>query len=190
MSTRKTEVFESIKTSGLIFQNTTVSQKDSTIQTVTYPPKDSIMTVTDTNGTTGFTSLITADSLTIRNDLVATSASISSINVTTAAFNTLYSDTLTVKSANILGDNTTGYINASAIKLTDPASGTICTLDVSASSLRWTTPSGATDVLGWKTALTPTTNIPLLPPTATVGQVTTTLNQLLTVFKTKGIFIL
>jgi hypothetical protein len=39
-------------------------------------------------------------------------------------------------------------------------------------------------------ALTPTTTIPLLPPTATVAQVTTTLNQLLNVFKTKGIFIL
>lgn len=191
MSISKTEVFDRITTKGFIYENPSTATYDNST-TGKYPSQNSVLTIVDSVGTAEFSRVINTNSVTLSSQLTATNGSFNTLNAGVGTFNELIvTSPLTVSNATVLGDATTGNIQAGRILLVDPVTSATSKLEVSGSSLRFTDSSNnAVDLLGWSSKLAQNTSIALLDPaTATDSDIATTLNTLLNVFRTQGVFI-
>jgi len=172
MSNRN-EVFESIKISGLTFENP-VSETFDTLTAGQYPSQNSVLMITDTKGTAKFSRNIDVDTITVQN-VTADAGSFIDLSATTATFSNLTVSRMTVGSV-----TSSGSIQTSQLKL---GSGTLA-INTTGTPL-WNGQS----LVAWQPLLAPTTTIPLLAPTATAAEIASTVNTLLTVLKNKGIVI-
>jgi len=191
MTTRKTEIFDNIKTQGFIF-TTPINSTDTNIAGI-YPDPNSIFQIVDSQGSAEFRPDITCDSATV-GSLISDSGTITTLTAGVGTFDTLITTSPITTTANLVaaGDgNTSGSVRAKRIQLRDHVTGAVGVLDTSSNSIYWTDASGTrTDLLGWKGKLAQATSISLLnTSTATSSQIATTLNSLLTALKTAGVFI-
>lgn len=191
MTTRKTEIFDNIKTQGFIF-TTPINSTDTNIAGI-YPDPNSIFQIVDSQGGAEFRPDITCDSATV-GSLISDSGTITTLTAGVGTFDTLITTSPITTTANLVaaGDgNTSGSVRAKRIQLRDHVTGAVGVLDTSSNSIYWTDASGTrTDLLGWKEKLAQATSISLLnTSTATSSQIATTLNSLLTALKTAGVFI-
>ena len=171
--TARNEVFESIKISGLTFENPVTDTFD-TLTTGLYPSQNSVLMVTDGKGTAKFSRNIDVDTVTVEN-LTATVGSFTDISAITATF-----DSLSVSNISVGGVISAGPITAPQLNLTPG----ILTVDNSGVPT-WNGQS----LVAWQPLLEPTVTIPLLPLDASGGDIAITVNSLLTVLKNKGILI-
>lgn len=191
MSISKTEVFDRITTKGFVYENPS-TDLDDRITAGRYPSQNSVLTVIDSIGTTDFSRVINTDSVTLSSQLTATNGSFNTLNAGIGTFNELtVTSPFTVSNATVIGDPTTGNIQADRILLVDSVTSSTSRLDVSGTILRFTDSSNnQVDVLGWTSKLAQNTTIPLLNPLiATDSDIANTLNTLLNVFKSQGVFI-
>jgi hypothetical protein len=191
MSISKTEVFDRITTKGFIFENPT-TDTDDTSTAGKYPSQNSVLTIIDSVGTADFSRVINTDSVTLSSQLTATNGTFTTLNAGTGTFNQLtVTSPFTVSNATVIGDATTGNIQAGRIQLVDPVTSSTARLDVSGTTLLFTDSSNnQIDVLGWSSKLAQNTTIALLNPLiATDSDIANTLNALLNVFRSQGVFI-
>jgi len=170
---KRNEVFESIKVSGLTFENP-VSDTFDTLTAGQYPSQNSVLMITDTKGTAQFSRNIDVDTVTVQN-ITADVAAFTDLSATTASFDTLTATNISVGSVTSSGPITTSQLQLGAGALTIDASGIPL----------WNGQS----LIGWQPLLAPTTSIPLLAPTASESEIADTVNTLLSVLKNKGIVI-
>jgi hypothetical protein len=195
MSTRRTEVFENIKTQGFIF--TTPSNSTDTTTAGIYPNRNSTFQIVDSQGTAEFRPDINCQSATV-NSLITASATVTNITAASGTFTRLVTTGAPITTtANLVaaGDgNTSGSVRAKRIQLRDQVTGATGTLDTSSNSVYWTDASGSrTDLLGWNTAFNTKTNINLLDWTGadvTTTNIISTLNQLLMALEDAGAFVM
>lgn len=158
MSTRRTEVFENMRTQGFVYL-TPVNSTNTNIAG-TYPGMNNVFQAVDNTGNAEFRPDVTCVDLHTQT-LTSSTGNIRDITVTNASFGTINDPSTTSWIAN--GNaNTTGALETSRIGL----SGGV-TLDI----------SGGT-IIGWKRITAPNTKIPLLPPSATLVDVVRTFNTL------------
>jgi hypothetical protein len=174
--TTRNEVFDKITVQGLVFD-----------KAGSFPPQNSILTTIDSKGTADFRQNVNCENFTITNNLVAFQGNINNLTVQNANISNLVVNspgTITVKSnITVNGDgNTSGYVKTPNIILVDAVTDISGSLTYSG-SLNW----NGTNIMGWK----PVSPVPisLLTPTATNADIITTVNSLLDVFKTQGVFI-
>ena len=170
--TARNEVFDSIKISGLTFENP-VSNTFDTLTAGKYPSQNSVLMITDSKGTAEFSRNIAVDTVSVQN-ITASVGTFIDLSATTASFGNLSATNISV------GTVSSGPIRATQLSF-NPGS---LTVDTSGTPL-WNGQS----LLGWQPLLAPTTTIPLLAPTATASEIADTVNTLLTVLKNKGIVI-
>jgi hypothetical protein len=170
---KRNEVFESIKVSGLTFENP-VSDTFDALTAGQYPSQNSVLMITDTKGTAQFSRNIDVDTVTVQN-ITADVGTFTDLSATTGSFGNLTATNISVDSVISSGPITTRQLQLGAGTLTLDASGTPL----------WNGQS----LIGWQPLLAPTTTIPLLGPTATAAEIADTVNTLLTVLKNKGIVI-
>lgn len=174
--TARNEIFNSIKISGLTFENPVSDTVDS-LTAGKYPSQNSVLTITDATGTAKFLRSISVDTVTVQN-IVADVGLFIDVSATSLTCNNLNATNITAGSV-----TSTGPITATSLRLTN---GTTGLLSVNSSGIPlWNGQS----LLGWQTLLVPSTMIPLLPPTATASDIANTVNSLLTALKNKGIVI-
>jgi hypothetical protein len=171
--TARNEVFDSIKISGLTFENP-VSDTFDTLTAGQYPSQNSILMITDSKGTAQFSRNITVDTLTVQN-VTADLGTFTDLSATSAIFTNLAATNISVGSVYSSGPIRAAQLNLNSGSLTTDASGNPV----------W----NGQNLLGWNTLLAPTTYIPLLAPTATAFDIAQTVNTLLTALKNKGIVI-
>ena len=178
---RKNESFENIKIQGLVYENLSSNMTD-TLTAGRYPSINSVCQITDNAGTAEFLTAVNCGSVTTSNLTVNGPGVFNSIQSDSLTATSIISSSLTINNAVVTGDSTSGFINAKSVRLGNGS------LDLSG-SLLWTDASGTTDVLGWKNKLAQKTQIHLLDSTATNEDIAITLNALLTILKTQGVFI-
>jgi hypothetical protein len=174
--TTRNEVFDKITVQGLVFD-----------KGGTFPPQNSILTITDSAGTADFRQNVNCENFTLSNNLVAFRGNINNLTAQNANISTLVVNspgTITVKSnITVDGDgNTSGYVRTPKVILVDTVTDISGSLTYSG-SLKW----NGLDIMGWKPANP--VQISLLSQTATNAEIIDTVNTLLGVFKTQGVFI-
>jgi hypothetical protein len=174
--TTRNEIFNSIKISGLTFENPVSDTVDS-LTAGKYPSQNSVLTITDATGTAKFLRSIAVDTVEVQN-IVADVGLFIDVSAGTLTSTNLNATNITAGSV-----TSTGSITATSLRLTDGTSG-VLSMNNSGTPL-WNSQS----LLGWQTLLAPSTMIPLLPPTATASDIANTVNSLLTALKNKGIMI-
>lgn len=171
--TARNEVFESIKISGLTFENPVTDTFD-TLTSGLYPSQNSVLMITDDKGTAQFSRNINVDTLSVQN-IQAAIASFTDVSATTATFNSLSASNIAVGTVISSGPITTQQLKLNSGILTVDTSGVPT----------WNGQS----LVAWQPLLAPTVTIPLLTMDASAEDIAGTVNSLLTVLKNKGILI-
>jgi hypothetical protein len=190
MSTRRSEVFENIKTQGFVF--TTPSNSTDTTTAGVYPDRNSTFQIVDSQGTAEFRPDINCQSATL-NNLTSNSATVTNFAADSCTIGSLITTGGSITTtANLVaaGDgNTSGSVRAKRVQLRDQVTGAMGTLDTSGNSVFWTDASGLrTDLLSWNTVR----EIDLLDWTGTgvsTTDIISKLNQLLLILDDAGAFV-